>query len=65
MTDDYMDHMNRFDLSIPLGFGYEFMNNFGVGLRVIPGINDISKDADEKDSNFVVALRGTYTFRKK
>jgi len=63
--DNYMDHMNKFDLSIPLGVGYEFKNNFGVGLRVIPGLTDITKDEDEKDSNFVVVLRGTYTFLKK
>jgi len=64
-TDDYLDHMNRFDLSIPIGIGYEFKNNFGVGLRVIPGITDITQDEDEKDVNFVIALRGTYTFKKK
>ncbi len=64
-NEDYMDHMNRFDLSLPLGFGYEFKNNFGVGLRVIPGLTDITKDEDEKDSNFVVVLRGIYTFKKK
>jgi len=64
-TDDYMDHMNKFDLGLPLGIGYEFRNKFGVGLRVIPGLTDITKDEDEKDSNFVVALRGTYTFMKK
>lgn len=62
-SDDYMDHMNRFDLSIPLGIGYEFKNNVGVGLRFIPGINDITKDPDDKDRNLVIALRGTYTFR--
>lgn len=64
-TDDYMDHMNRFDLSIPLEVGYMFKNSVGVGLRVIPGLNDITKDEEEKDRNFVVALRGIYTFIKK
>jgi len=64
-TEDFIDQMNRFDLSIPVGIGYEFENNFGIGLRVLPGINDITKDNDEKDRNFVIALRGTYTFKKK
>jgi len=64
-TDNYIDHMNKFDLSIPLGIGYEFENNFGVCLRVIPGINDITKDEDDLDRNLVFALRGTYTFRSK
>ncbi len=61
-TDDYMDHMNKFDLSIPLQIGYEFENNFGVGLRVIPGVSDITKDVDDIDRNLVFALRGTYKF---
>jgi hypothetical protein len=53
------------DLSLPLGIGYQFKNNFGIGLRVIPGLNDVSKDEDEKDSNFVIALRASYTLRKR
>lgn len=64
-TDDYMDHMNKLDLSIPLGAGYMFNDKFGVSLRVIPGINDITKDADDKDRNLVIGLRGIYRFGKK
>jgi hypothetical protein len=63
-TDSYMDYMNKFDLSIPVGIGYEFGNNIGVGLRVIPGITDITEDSDDKDHNLVFALRVTYTFNK-
>jgi hypothetical protein len=64
-TESYMDHMNAIDLSIPLGVGYEFKNNFGIGFRVIPGISDITKDKDYADRNLVFALRGTYAIRKK
>lgn len=66
-TYDYKDWVNKFDLSIPIGVGYEFKNNFGVGLRVIPGITNINAGEGDisKDRNFVVALRGTYTFKKK
>ena len=64
---DYSEYLRKFDFSIPIGVGYEFENNFGVGVRVIPGISNInSSDYDEyKDHNFVFAVRATYTFSKK
>ena len=65
VTESYMDHMNALDISIPLGVGYEFKNNFGIGFRVIPGINDITKDEDDTDRNLVFALRGTYKLNLK
>ena len=67
-SDDWSDYFKTFDLGIPLGVGYDFPNNFGVGLRVTPGVLNInsSEYADEyKNRNFVVALRGTYTFKGK
>ena len=57
-----------FDFSILFEIGYEFDNNLGVGLRVIPGLTNINStdNADQyKDHNFVVAGRVTYTFKKK
>jgi hypothetical protein len=30
---DYSDYVKTIDLSIPLGVGYDFPNNFGIGLR--------------------------------
>ena len=65
---DLKDYVKTFDLGIPLGVAYQFPNNFGLGLRVVPGvlnINDGEYADDYKDRNFVVALRGTYTFKKK
>jgi hypothetical protein len=64
-SDNYKPYVNTFDFSIPFGVGYEFQNGFGVGLRVIPGLTNINKEDDAKDRNFVVALRGTYTFKLK
>jgi len=64
-SENFMDQMNKFDLSIPLVIGYEFKNNIGLNLRVIPGLNDITKDTDEADRNFVMGLGVTYTFRGK
>ncbi len=62
-SESYMDHMKRFDLSLPVAIGYKFSNNFGINLTVIPGITDITKDEDVKDVNFVMGLGVTYTFR--
>jgi len=67
-SDDIKDWFKVFDLGIPLGVGYDFPNNFGVGLRVTPGVININSSewSDEyNDHNFVVALRGTYTFQGK
>lgn len=62
-VDNYMVNMRKFDFAFPVGIGYEFKSNFGIGLRVIPGITDITRYAVNKDRNFVIALRGTYTFK--
>jgi hypothetical protein len=67
-SDDWKEYFKTFDLGIPLGVGYDFPNNFGINLRVIPGVINVnsSEYSDEyKNHNFVVALRGTYTFPKK
>jgi len=67
-SDDWKDYIKTFDLGIPLGVAYDFPNNFGVGLRVTPGVININDGAyadDYKDHNFAIALRGTYTFPKK
>ncbi len=64
-VDHQMINMRKIDLSLPLGIGYEFKNNFGIGLRVITGLTDITKYSSGNDRNFVLALRGTYTFRMK
>ena len=69
ITDDYKDYVNTFDFGIPIGAGYEFKNNLGVGLRVVPGITNINKDPDgestAKDRSLVASLRVTYAFKKK
>jgi hypothetical protein len=64
-SENYIDEMNKFDLSVPVAIGYRFNNNIGVNLKVIPGITDITKDKDEKDRNFVFGLGVTYTFKVK
>ena len=55
------DGLNKFDVGIPVGAGYQFQNKFGVGLRVTPGLTNINKDAEYKNRNIVVSLRASYT----
>ncbi len=62
-SESYMDHMKKFDLSIPVSVGYKFKNNIGINLRIIPGITDITQDEEVKDVNFVMGLGASYTFR--
>jgi hypothetical protein len=62
---DAMDDMNKLDISIPVEIGYLLNEKIAVGIRVIPGVNDITKDEDEADRNLVFALRGTYRFTIK
>jgi hypothetical protein len=69
-SEDIKDYMKIFDLSIPIGVGYQINEKFGVGFRVIPGITDIFEDDDDGDDsgadrNLVFALRGTYTLNLK
>lgn len=56
---------SRIIIGIPVGAGYEFTNNIGIGLRVIPGILTVSKTESDTDHNLVIALRATYTFKRK
>lgn len=60
---DIKDLIKTFDFSIPLGIGYNFPNNFGVNVRVIPGVINVNQGdwADYNDHNFAVVIRALYT----
>ena len=64
---NYRDYIKTFDLGLPLGVGYEFPNNFGIGFRVTPGLTNINKGEyqDYKDRNLTISLRGIYTIPGK
>jgi hypothetical protein len=64
---DYKDYIKLFDLSIPFGIGYNFPNNFGLNLRIIPGVTNVNKgeEGTYMNRNFVTALRVTYTIPGK
>lgn len=62
---DYREWVNTFDLGIPLAVGYNFENNFGIRLRVVPGITNVNSGGDvSRDHNFLVGLGATYTLEK-
>ncbi len=61
-VENYKKNIRSMDLGIPIGIGYEFRNNFGIGIRIIPGFTDITRYSSAYDRNFVMALRGTYIF---
>ena len=67
-SEDWSEYFKTFELGLPLGVGYNFPNNFGVGLRVTPGLLNINAGewADSYNNhNITIALRGTYTFKGK
>ena len=64
-TLDYGNEVNKFDFGIPVGVGYEFKNNLGLGFRVIQGLTNVDGNNTTKTHNFVMALRFTYRFDKK
>ncbi len=56
-TTDIKENLNGFDFGIPVGFGYRFKNNIGVGARVTPGLKNIHKENDYMDNkNMVFSL---------
>ncbi len=64
-SENIMDHMNKLDISIPVEVGYQINDKVSIGVRVIPGITDITEDEDEADRNLVFALRGTWRLNYK
>jgi len=64
---DYKEYFSNLDIGIPIGVGYMFENNLGVGVRVIPGLLNVNSGEWDAwtDHNFVVAFRVIYTFTKK
>jgi Outer membrane protein beta-barrel domain len=63
-TESYTEFLNRFDIGIPIGIGYELSKNLAVGLRVVPGLMNLDKDSGEKDHNLIFGIRVIYTFIK-
>lgn len=63
ITDDYKEYVRKFDFGIPIGIGYEFKNNIGIGVRVIKGLTNINTYDEIKDHNFVVGVGVSYTLK--
>jgi hypothetical protein len=64
---DQRDNIKTFDMSIPLGIGFNFSNNFGVAFRAMPGVVNVNKGdyANYTDHNINFALRFLYTIPGK
>jgi hypothetical protein len=64
---DYGEYVKKVHVSVPLGIGKEFDNNFGLSFRFIPGLTNINagEDSQYSDHSMVFVLRGTYTFPGK
>lgn len=60
-TTDIKDDIKTLDIGIPIGVGYKFKNNFGVGLRVTPGLINVNKDDNFKNRNMVASVRASYS----
>ena len=60
---DIKDALNSTDFGLNLGFGYDFTENIGVGLRYTAGLSNILKDSgDLKANNSNIALTVGYKF---
>ena len=65
--DDYKDSLNKFDLGIPVGIGYQFKNGLGIGARAVYGLLNVEKGNDYATHNLLVVglLRYRFNFQKK
>jgi hypothetical protein len=63
-TESYTEFLNRFDLGVPVGVGYNINEKIAVGFRVVPGLLTLDKDKEEKDHNLIFGLRVIYSFVK-
>jgi hypothetical protein len=66
---DVKKQYNSFDFGIPIGVGYKFKNNIGVGVRVVPGVSNILSSSSGSSytsqytaHNFVTSVRASYAF---
>jgi len=60
-TNDIKDEIQKFDVGIPVGVGYQFKNKFGVGFRITPGLINVNKDKQYNNRNMVASLRASYS----
>lgn len=51
---DYKDHVNKFDLGLPIGVGYKINDQMSVGVRGTWGFGNVEKSNDENTHNLLV-----------
>ena len=59
---DIKDDFNKFDMGLILGGGYQINRQFGVGIRVVPGLTNINTGEynEQKDRNLNISVRASY-----
>lgn len=60
-SSKHLSGINKFNLGLGMGLGYDFTKNFGLNVRYISGITHISKN--NLNTNTVMQLGFTYKFK--
>jgi hypothetical protein len=63
-SGDIKDLYESFDLSLPLGAGYQLKNGFGANLRYNQGVTNVYKPTNWKPHNSVIQLGVFYILKK-
>ncbi len=61
-SQDVKNQYNSIDLSLPVGVGYIADSGFGVDLRYVVGLSNVSENDDNKVTNGVLQLGVFYQF---
>ncbi|KAA3440772.1 porin family protein [Rufibacter hautae] len=62
-TKTVTDELNKFDLGVAAGFGYQFQSGLGLGLRYTRGLSKLDKSEEAKVYNSSFQLGVSYTLR--
>jgi hypothetical protein len=61
----YLDYLNKLDIGITGGLGYQISNKISVGLNGYLGFRNISAAGTDAKTNVLVAIRATYKLTKE
>lgn len=60
---DYKDHVNSFELGLPLGVGYAVNDKIHLGIRFTYGLTNLSSSGHGTDHNYLIVGMLAYTFK--
>lgn len=58
---DYKDHVNKFDLGLPIGVGYKINDQMSIGVRGTWGLGNVEKSNNENTHNLLVVAMFRYS----